>query len=180
MKTTTSRALVSFSIISLAGCAAHGEAGPRNAARDHAQEEAACAGIPSAQRLAGPFGGSSTIARVEPLVEQVQIGKQTYPRKTGVKVTVMAEPGMTRPWLARVAECHAAIHQAEGPGVDEGRPCPFSDGSVTISVVEAPTSFVVSLRSQAEDDAKRVLGLAEDMKKNAVDSRSANAGTRTQ
>lgn len=178
MKTTTSRALVSFSIISLAGCAAQGGTEPRNAARDHAREESACAGIPAAQRLAGPFGG--TIARVEPLIEQVRIGKQTYPQKTGAKVTVMAEPGMTRPWLARVAECHAAVHQAEGPGIDEGRACPFSDGSVTISVVEAPTSFVVSLRSQGEDDAKRVLALAEDMKKHVVDARSAAAGAPTQ
>lgn len=174
MKTFISKTLVSSGVILLlAGCAAGGEAATRSATVDHAREEAACTGIPEAHRATGLFGAGSTAAKVEPLVEQVKIGKQTYPRTMGAKVTVVAEPGLTKPWLTRLAECHTALRQA---------------GNVTISVVEAPTSFVVSLRSASPADAERVLHVAENMnlrlaqdtQRNAGDTRSASAGALTQ
>ena len=169
---TTIRALVSFSIASLLGCAANGHAEPRTAAQEQARGEAACAGIPAAQRASGPFAASSTPARVERLVEQVKIGKQTYPRTTGAKVTVMAEAGITRPWLDRLAVCQAALHGL---------------GDVTVSVDEAPTSLVVYLRSQTPEDGERVLHLVENMNLRAgegaqsqgSDARSATAGAPT-
>ena len=158
----------------LAGCAAREAAAPRLSARDHealaasgandqaeahrvaaqelrTAEESACAGISEADRNRGPFTSAEQVVQVEPLTQQVRVGKQVYPSVVGSKITMIAAPGVTKQWITRLAECHAARHALLGTELAEATPCPLATGPVAISVEDAPTSFVVSVRSAAGD-----------------------------
>ena len=153
-----SRILAMFALVTcsvpFAGCASH-EAAPPMTAAEH--EAVACRGVPLDPGSAGSFGPSAEVASVTPLVEPVLVGKQTYSRVSGAKVTVVASPGLTKQWVARLAQCQTARQAA---GADNAHAWP----SVTVSVADAPTSFVVSLRATGgADDAERVLRLSEGM-----------------
>ncbi len=172
--------------VAMSGCAAR-EAAPRLSAAEHdalaaqaasrgeggaveanehrvaaqelrSAEEWACAGVPATERNAGPFPTAGEVIKVEPLSESLRVGKVFYPTVVGSKITVLAGPGVTKQWFTRLAECHAARHASLGPSVDDGKPCPFSSGAVRFRVAEAPTSFVVSVRSeQGSEGAEHVL-----------------------
>jgi hypothetical protein len=186
MKNRYSAMFASLVVSAVTGCGAHDQT-PALSAREHdalaasspsgeqaaahrvaAQsiryaEDVACAGISTDERNAGPLAvDSKQIVSVEPLILPVAIGKQTYLREEGSKVTIVAAPGLTAQWLTRLAECHIARHASEGPEIDEGRPCPFAVGAVAVNVVEAPTSFVLSLRADGNAaNAERVLRVSE-------------------
>ena len=145
----SSRMIKVLALVSCAGslvaCAAGGTAAPQLAAQN--TDASACAGIPADEVAASPLGASARVLNVEPLKVPVTVGKQVYSHLAGAKVTVAAAPGLTKQWLGRVAECEVARHAG-----------PFSGQPVAVSVDEAPTSFVVSLRSTGGDqDAEQLL-----------------------
>jgi hypothetical protein len=118
-------------------------------AAQRADEE--CIGIPAKERDLGIFAYRDAIGGARPLKESTHVGKVEFSRDRGVVIAVRAQPGMTAPWLERVAMCHIA--QA---GVGRGAANPVESDALlvagaTVRVEEADTGFIVSVR--APDDA---------------------------
>lgn len=66
----------------------------------------ACAGLPNHVAQASlAETHASHVESVTPLHREVRIGKQTMKRVAGARVELRPQPGMSAPYLQRVAEC---------------------------------------------------------------------------
>ncbi len=134
----------------LVGCAAQqggGAAAPHGS--EMVAEADACNGISPTDE--DPFVDSHAITSVEPLREQVNLGKISWMQLRGARVSVAATHSMTRQWLAKTALCHFSRH-------------PISSSPISIAVGESTTGFVVALRTEDQLDragAERLLHSSE-------------------
>lgn len=104
-----------------------------------------CAGVPSKERELGILAYRDALGGVQPLKESTQVGKVKFLHNRGVVIAVRAQPGMTAPWLARVASCHIALAAAGRGPADEDSRDPLLVPGATVGVEEASTGFVVSV-----------------------------------
>jgi len=121
---------------------------PAQAAQIADQE---CAGIPAKERELGIMAYRDSIGGVRPLKEKTHVGKWEYTHDRGVEIAVRAQPGMSAPWLERVATCHIALVTAGRAEANASAADPLLVAGATVRVDEADTGFVVSVR--VPDDA---------------------------
>jgi hypothetical protein len=121
---------------------------PAQAAQVADQE---CAGIPAKERELGIMAYRDSIGGVRPLKEKTRVGKWEYSHDRGVEIAVRAQPGMSAPWLERVATCHIALATAGRSEATSNGTDPLLVPGATVRVDEADTGFIVSVR--VPDDA---------------------------
>jgi hypothetical protein len=121
---------------------------PAQAAQIADQE---CAGIPAKERELGILAYRDSIGGVRPLKEKTRVGKWETTHDRGVEIAVRAQPGMSAPWLERVATCHIALATAGRGGASTDATDPLLVAGATVRVEEADTGFIVSVR--VPDDA---------------------------
>lgn len=109
-----------------------------------------CIGIPAKERDLGLLAYRDAIGGARPLKERTRVGKMELTRDRGVVIAVRAQPGMTAPWLERVAMCHIAQTSA-GRSAIPIESDPLLVSGATVRVEEADTGFIVSVR--VPDDA---------------------------
>lgn len=120
-----------------------------------------CPGIPAKERELGILAYRDAIGGTQPLKESSQVGKVKFFHDRGVVIFVRAQPGMTAPWLDRVASCHIAL-AAAGRGVSgAGANDPLLVPGATVRVEEAATGYLVSVRVPGDDAASEVMRRAQ-------------------
>jgi hypothetical protein len=117
-----------------------------------------CSGVPDELREAGPFS-SDLVERVAPLRVSALSSKLPMTSLVGVKIYIRAAPGLTAPWIHRVAECHLARHSLPMPEAERDH-CPLSAEEAQISVESHGGSFVVSIRTSDTEVAEDILARA--------------------
>lgn len=134
---------------------AGGVAMVRQASVGYASEMRACAGIPEADRAAGPFA-HARITRVTPLYDHLTRLKASWTELRGSTIELQAAPSVTKQWITRLAQCQIANLADHGAGDHSG---PLGVGRVQVSVEDSSTGFVVSIRTEQLDKllAQRVL-----------------------
>ncbi len=119
-----------------------------------------CVGVPPAEADRGPIPDPADIMDVAPLRETVVQLKASWTVLRGVRIGVVARPGVTKQWLTRLAVCHAARHTPSASSLGESAD-PFLAGPLTVVVSDTPTGFVLTLRADSEALAEQVLARAE-------------------
>ena len=115
-----------------------------------------CSGIPAKERELGILAYRDAIGGARPLKETTQVGKVQFSHERGVVIAVRAQPGMSAPWLQRVATCHIAL-AAAGRGVTSpGAADPLLVPGATVRVEEADTGFIVSVRVPDDTSASEI------------------------
>jgi hypothetical protein len=130
------------------GCATtSATSAPLAAAQGAEDVSGACAGVPSKERELGLLAYREAIGGSAPMHDRVQIGKSMIVDKdVGVRIAVRAQPGLTAPWLARVASCHVALAVANQLETPDAKNDPLLVRGAQVSVEEAYTGFIVSIR----------------------------------
>lgn len=129
----------------VAGCATTAE-GPATAAMTPRVAEQICVGVPAKERQLGLLAYRDAIGGSRTLKETEQVGKAKLIHDRGVAIEVRAQPGMSAPWLERVASCHIAL-AASGQGtVAMNTSDPLLVPGTSVRVEEAGMSYVVSIR----------------------------------
>ena len=80
-----------------------------------------CQGIPVKEQQMGLVAFREAIVSAAPVRELKAAGKARMPMDRGVELAILAQPGLSAPWLTRVASCHIASLRAGrvgsgGPG----------------------------------------------------------------
>jgi hypothetical protein len=109
-----------------------------------------CSGVPQNERDMGLLAYRDSISGTRALVEKTHVGKSEVSRERGIVMFVRAKPGMSAPWLGRIASCHIALEAAGGSG-SAGNTDPQLVPGATVRVEEAFDGYVVSIR--VPDDA---------------------------
>lgn len=131
-----------------AGCATTSSTSALAAAQGGEDTEHACAGVPAKERDLGLLSYRDAIGGTAPWRERVQISKgMSVDQEVGVRIAVRAQPGLTAPWLARVATCHASLAAANQLEALDAKNDPLRVPGVAVSVEEGATGFIVSLRA---------------------------------
>ena len=147
-----------------AGCATTGSAPALAAAQGTEGTDQVCSGIPAKERELGLLSYRDAFGGTAPLTERVQIGKSVQvDRDTGVRIAVRAQPGLTAPWIARVASCHMALAAAGRLEDLSGRNDPLLVAGAKVSVDEEYTGFIVSVRAPNVDASADMARRAEAM-----------------
>lgn len=110
-----------------------------------------CVGVPATERDQGLLAYRDSIVGTRPLKEDVQIGKAKFTHDRGVLISLRAQPGMSAPWLGRVAACHIALVAAAGGPANGAANDPLLVPGATVRIEETYDGFVVSVR--VPDDA---------------------------
>jgi hypothetical protein len=140
-----------------AGCATTSTAPALAAALGGEDTEHACAGVPAKERDLGLLTYRDAIGGTAPWHERVRISKGVeVDQEVGVRIAVRAQPGLTAPWLARVATCHASLAAANQIEAADAKNDPLRVPGVAVSVDEAATGFIVSVRAPNAIDAADV------------------------
>ena len=113
--------------------------------------ERECAGVPAKERDLGILAYRDVIGGVGTLKETSQVGKVQFSHDRGVDITVRAQPGMTAPWLERVASCHIAAAATGRPVSPAGAMDPLLVPGASVRVHETSMGYIVSVR--VSDDA---------------------------
>lgn len=117
--------------------------------------DAACDGLPSDVRSAPLFGAGSVLGH-QKLVRRET--KQMLTRSKGARVIVRAEPGMTAPYLERVALCQVAQYRS-GAAHDDGHP--LAAGDLTVHVVPVTGAFALHLTAKEPKVAREIASRVE-------------------
>lgn len=163
VKMDLARFLVTTSIgaaSTVTGCATSGAMTPAQA-RQVAGEE--CVGMPPKEREFGLLAYRDAIASVQTLKESEQIGKVKFIRDRGVMIALRAQPGMSAPWLGRVASCHMALAPSRGSVSSSSETDPLLVPGAAVRIEEAANGYLVSVRvpdgAAAEEALRRARGL---------------------
>ena len=116
-----------------------------------------CVGVPQKEREQGILAYRDAIAGTSTLKEAQQVGKVKFEHDRGVVIALRAQQGMSVPWLNRVASCHMAL-AAAGRGASVGNDDPLLVKGASVTVEEAGTGFIVSIRvpnDEANSDVAR-------------------------
>jgi hypothetical protein len=125
----------------------------------------ACQGVPAKERELGLMSYRDAIGGTAPLVERKVVGKAVMvPQEIGVQIAVRAQPGLTAPWLERVAACHAALAASGQLEARDAKDDPLAVPGVSVTVEEGRTGFIVSVRAPnvtaAADVNSRAIAMA--------------------
>jgi hypothetical protein len=123
------------------------------ASRLRAEEANACAGVPDADRVNGPFAQAGRVSDVEVVRDRGPFPKGPQ-QAVGVAVTLRAEPGLTEQWLGRVVECNRAYLAVVG---SSSRTSPLSVPDTRVSVSSTYGGFRVTVTSKDAELAKSVV-----------------------
>jgi hypothetical protein len=108
--------------------------------------ENSCGGVPAQERDLGIMAYRDAFAGVRALNESEQVGKMKLERNRGVVITLRAQPGMSAPWLGRVASCHMALAAAGREVSGTSGTDPLLVPGAAVRVDETTTGFAVSVR----------------------------------
>jgi hypothetical protein len=123
------------------------------------QEQAACYGVPDADRLQGPFARPEQITGIEVVRDRGAFPKGPLVN-VGVAVSLRGEPGVTQQWLGRVVACHTAHVAVVGP---DPRPSPLSVANTQVSVSPTSVGFRVTVTSRDVDIARAVVDKGQQL-----------------
>jgi hypothetical protein len=116
------------------------------AARDlRRSEQAACLGVPDADRDSGPFARRDQIAGVQVLRDRLFPKAPEQP--VGVAVYLRAAPGMSEEWIGRVIECNLA-HQAVVGARTAEQTCPLTVDNSRIELSSTRDGYRVAITSK--------------------------------
>jgi hypothetical protein len=121
-----------------------------------------CADV-SEEQIA-PLLAPAMVEKVEPADDQVLVNRKTQQwaaRPGGARLSIRPAPGLTREWLARALECHAARVTAGRIAIAPDDPYGLPSRPVTIEVTSSADGFAVLVRSDSMDDAKAILDRAQ-------------------
>jgi hypothetical protein len=104
---------------------------------------------------------SSIVSSVRPLYDAHITKLQPQPRLLGAQLHVLAQPSLTREWLARVLRCHEARIAAGEGAARTNDPYSLPGSPLAISVDSDGDGFLVSVRALSSDAAHRVLDRAQ-------------------
>jgi hypothetical protein len=124
------------------------------AARLRADEQAACEGVPDADRLGDPFAQPGRVSDVAVVRDRGPFPKGPE-QAVGVAVTLRAEPGLTEQWLGRVIACHRAYLAVVGPTT---RTSPLAVPDTHVAVSTTYGGFRVTVTSKDAVAARAVVG----------------------
>jgi hypothetical protein len=142
--------------MSMAGGCATTDSTTTTAAQTAQFADQACLGVPAKERELGLLAYRDALGGAEKLQETEQVGKVKIARDRGVDIAVRAQPGMTAPWLERVASCHiAAVASGQAPTTPAGVD-PLLVTGATVRVQETGTGYVVSVRVPDDRSASEV------------------------
>jgi len=150
----------------VAGCATSGAGSAPALASVRGSEgvDQVCSGIPAKEREIGLLSFRDAFGGTAPLTERVQIGKSVQvDRETGVLIAIRALPGLTAPWLARVASCHMALAAAGRLEDLATKNDPLLVPGAQVSVDAEYTGFIVSVRAPTVDATADMARRAEAM-----------------
>jgi hypothetical protein len=152
-------------VVGAGGCATTGASTPMLAAAQGGEAtDQVCEGIPTKERELGLLSYRDAFGGTAPLSERVQVSKGlNVDQETGVRIAIRAQPGLTAPWLARVASCHMALAAAGRIENSAGKGDPLLVPGAQVSVNEAYTGFVVSVRAPNVDASADMARRAEAM-----------------
>jgi hypothetical protein len=115
-------------------------------------EQSACYNVPDADRLAGPLT-ADRVSSVEVIRDHGVFPKgQLVP--VGVRVYLLAEPGLTQEWLGRVVACHMAHIAVSG---EQAHLSPLSVPGSSVSVSPTGTGFEVTVMSKNTEVARAIV-----------------------
>jgi hypothetical protein len=122
------------------------------ARRLRGDEQAACYHVPDADRLDGPLT-AERIASVEVIRDHGVFPKgQLVP--VGVRVYLLAEPGLTQEWLGRVVACHMAHVAVTG---QQAMHSPLAVPGSSVSVSPTGNGFEVTIMSKNTEVARAIV-----------------------
>jgi hypothetical protein len=122
------------------------------ARRLRSDEQSACYHVPDADRLNGPLT-ADRISSVEVIRDHGVYPKgQVVP--VGVRVYLLAEPGLTQEWLGRVVACHMAHLAVTG---EQATRSPLAVPGSSVSVSPTGTGFEVTVMSKNTDVARAIV-----------------------
>ena len=120
-----------------------------------------CAGVPEKERELGLLAYRDGIADVRTLSVAEQVGKVQFAHARGALIEVRAQPGISGPWLGRVAACHMALATAGRGGTGGGNADPLLVSGVSLRVDETATGYVLSVRAPDDGAANEVMRRAQ-------------------
>jgi hypothetical protein len=128
-------------------------------------EASTCFGIPEEDRDISPFAHREDIRSVQPLSEDVRVGKANGVRVAGAELVFRAVPGMTAEWLQRVVDCHLARNAAIGHQMAgaEMAYCPLTLRGAQARVRSVGNGFSVAIRADDETTSKEILRRAQSL-----------------
>ena len=123
-----------------------------------------CVGVPARERNLGILAYRDAIAGARSLKESTRVGKTEVSHDRGVAIAVRAQPGMSAPWLARVASCHITLASSRsGPPGEGDANDPLLVPGATVRVEESGTTYIVSIRVPDEQAALEVARRAQTL-----------------
>jgi hypothetical protein len=137
--------------LALGGCAT-ASAVPTAPRASAAQEAAvACEDLAAADRDAPLFEGKLDVADSRAVV--VRRGKQMDHHTLGAEVFTLAEPGLTAPYLHRVARCQIARYEAD---LAESDTDPLAVAGAEVRVRERGAGFVVRITAETRSAGRAI------------------------
>jgi hypothetical protein len=137
------------------GCGAVSATDPAVSARQAAD---LCAGIPEGEAETLRFLAPSTVMGVSPFMGEHRYIKFSEPELRGADIYLRSTPGMTRQWLSRIVQCHAALRGTQGPRDEDD---PFVLGLSDVSVLETDIGFVIRLAGRDRHEGAEILRRAQ-------------------
>lgn len=120
-----------------------------------------CVGVPAKERELGIMAYRDSFNGVQALNESEQVGKMKFAKNRGVVIALRAQPGMSAPWLGRVASCHMALAAAGRDVSSASGTDPLLVPGAAVRVDETATGFIVSVKVQNGDAASETLRRAQ-------------------
>jgi len=121
-------------------------------------EAFACAGLDQASRDVSPFEHRDDVIGVEELRGK-PLSPKTYGSKgplEGAAITMRAVPGLSKPYLQRLVNCHSARNATMGYELPEMAFCPLAVKGATASVQNAEGAWRVEVKGDSEASAEEI------------------------
>ncbi len=119
-----------------------------------------CQGIPVKEQQMGLVTFREAIVSAAPVRELKAAGKAHMPMDRGVELAILAQPGMSAPWLTRVATCHIAALRAGRVGSAGLAADPLASPGAVVYVREASSGYLVSVTGESLESALDIVGRA--------------------
>lgn len=145
-------------VLTLNGCATGGASmGSMTPAQASQVADEDCIGVPAKERELGILAYRDAVRGAESLKESEQVGKMKFAKDRGVVIALRAQPGMSAPWLGRVASCHMALAAAGRDASSASAMDPLLVPGAAVRVDETATGFAVSVRVPNDEAASETL-----------------------
>ncbi len=124
-----------------------------------------CRGVPE-QSAADLLSQPGLVEAVYEDHVQEQWGHNTVSHLKGAKIMVRPEPGVSRPMLARALQCRVANSLPPSLAINDTDP--LTTGHVDVRVSETDTGYMVTIRSQNENEAREIVRRANNLLAHSV------------